>query len=181
MIRRRRQSSTNLERKITDREEAFRRTLQRGVKLLAAKPRSVGELRERLLEKSWTDAEIVEEAIRRLSAYGFLNDNQFANDFAKARLREKPQGRRRLKNLLESKKLSRSNIESALETAYRATPEEELIRLAIQRKISRNGPPQSRDEFKKLFDYLARLGFDFDLIRAALRDVSASTPELPDD
>ncbi|MCV4860391.1 RecX family transcriptional regulator, partial [Escherichia coli] len=93
--RRRRKDITEEERKITDRETANLRTLRRAVKLLAAKPRSVGELRERLLEKKWTDAEIVDDVIARLTGYGYLNDAQFAKDFAALKLREKPFGKRR--------------------------------------------------------------------------------------
>ena len=37
--------------------------MNRAVKLLAAKPRCVGELRERLLEKMWTDEQIVDGVI----------------------------------------------------------------------------------------------------------------------
>src|SRR5438270_10867551 len=50
-----------------DPEKARTRTLQRAVKLLAAKPRSVEELRERLLEKEWTDGG---DHLRALEAQG---------------------------------------------------------------------------------------------------------------
>ncbi|HEY1402679.1 MAG TPA: hypothetical protein VGB05_00990, partial [Pyrinomonadaceae bacterium] len=46
-----------------DPERSRTRTLQRAVKLLAAKPRSVAELRERLLEKEWTTEEAADYAI----------------------------------------------------------------------------------------------------------------------
>lgn len=157
------------ERKITDRENSRRRTINRAVKLLAAKPRSVAELRERLLEKSWTDKAIVEDVISRLSGYGYLDDERFAKDLALAKLRQKPQGRRRLKHTLETKKLDDRCVESALESAFQSTPESELIKSAIERKMRHNRAPQSREEVKKLFDYLVRLGFDYELIRSELR------------
>jgi regulatory protein len=157
------------ERKITDRENSRQRTLNRAVKLLAAKPRSVAELRERLLEKSWTDEAIVEDVIARLSGYGYLDDERFAKDLALAKLRQKPQGRRRLKHTLETKKLDGRCVESALESAYQSTPESELIKSAIERKLRRSRPPQTREEAKRLFDYLVRLGFDYELIRSELR------------
>lgn len=157
------------ERKITDRENSRRRTINRAVKLLAAKPRSVAELRERLLEKSWTDKAIVEDVISRLSGYGYLDDERFAKDLALAKLRQKPQGRRRLKHTLETKKLDDRFVESALESAFQSTPESELIKSAIERKMRHNRAPQTREEVKKLFDYLVRLGFDYELIRSELR------------
>ncbi|HEX9918366.1 MAG TPA: hypothetical protein VGA87_04315, partial [Pyrinomonadaceae bacterium] len=68
-----------------DPERSRTRTLQRAVKLLAAKPRSVAELRERLLEKEWTTEEAADYAVARLSEYGYLDDEQFALGYASAR------------------------------------------------------------------------------------------------
>ncbi|MGH9941102.1 MAG: hypothetical protein ACRD9R_01945, partial [Pyrinomonadaceae bacterium] len=53
-----------------DPEKARTRTLQRAVKLLAAKPRSVAELRERLSEKPWASEEAIESALVKLQEYG---------------------------------------------------------------------------------------------------------------
>ncbi len=180
-MRRRRKDITEEERKITDRKTANLRTLRRAVKLLAAKPRSVGELRERLLEKKWTDAEIVDDVIARLTGYGYLNDAQFAKDFAALKLREKPFGKRRLRHTLENKKLSRTDIDNALEAAYQIRPEADLVKTALERKIRRSGLPKNRDEMKKIFDYLARLGFDYELIRASLREIDSPASDFPED
>ncbi len=49
------------ERVIKDSDRARRKTFDRAVNLLAYKPRSVVELRTRLMEKEWTNSEIVEE------------------------------------------------------------------------------------------------------------------------
>src|SRR3712207_9536757 len=77
-------------RRPVDAEKSRTRTLQRAVKLLAAKPRSVAELRERLLEKEWTDEAAADYAVAKLSEYGYLNDEQFALSFAQSRVRQKP-------------------------------------------------------------------------------------------
>src|SRR3712207_3299811 len=79
-------------RRAADPEKARARTLQRAVKLLAAKPRSVAELRERLLEKGWADEAAADYAVAKLTAYGYLNDEQFALTFAPSRVRQKPVG-----------------------------------------------------------------------------------------
>src|SRR5437763_12156797 len=79
-----------------DPEKARARTLQRAVKLLAAKPRSVEELRERLLEKEWTDEAAVTYALAKLKEYGYLDDERYAFSFASYRVKQKPVGRRRL-------------------------------------------------------------------------------------
>src|SRR4051812_41429998 len=99
------------ERVVNDRERSRERTMNRAVKLLAAKPRSVRELRERLLEKLWTDAEIVDAVLEKLKEYSYLNDEQFAQDVAASNLRQRPQGRRRLRQTMSRKKLDRETVD----------------------------------------------------------------------
>ena len=75
-------------------------TMNRAVKLLAAKPRSVRELRDRLLEKLWTNDEIVDAVLEKLKEYKYLDDEQYARDLAVSKLRQKPQGKRRLQQTM---------------------------------------------------------------------------------
>ena len=82
--------------RVVNPEKARERTFARAVKLLAAKPRSVAELRERLLEKQWTNEEIVEAVLGKLGEYGYLNDERFAFGYASYKVRQKPVGRQRL-------------------------------------------------------------------------------------
>src|SRR5689334_8780668 len=74
MWRKRRSKIDDDERVIKDIDKARERTMNRAVKLLAAKPRSIGELRERLLEKSWTSREIVDGVIEKLADYKYVDD-----------------------------------------------------------------------------------------------------------
>ena len=95
--------------------ELRRKTFERAVKLLAAKPRSVAELRERLLRSKGADEEIVNTVISRLREYGYLNDERFAFSYASYKVREKPVGRRRLERDLKFKKVESSVANEALE------------------------------------------------------------------
>src|SRR3954454_15508864 len=100
MWRKRKRPTDESERVIADPTKARERTMNRAVKLLAAKPRSIGELRERLLEKNWTNNEIVDGVIEKLKEYKYLDDEQFARDVAMSNLRQKPQGKRRLQQTM---------------------------------------------------------------------------------
>jgi regulatory protein len=139
--------------------------MNRAVKLLAAKPRSVGELRTRLLEKLWTNEEIVEGVIEKLKEYKYLDDEQYARDLSMSKLRQKPQGKRRLQRSLASKQLDREVMENAVAEAFEVLPEEQLIDEAIVKRLRLKGKPETREDTKKFYDYLLRLGFGFDLIR----------------
>src|SRR4051812_48493312 len=103
MWRKRAVPDDQTERVIDDVDRARKRTMDRAVRLLAARPRSVKELKDRLLEKSWTNHEIVGDVIDRLREYNYLDDEQYARDTAASKLRQRPQGRRRLEQTMASK------------------------------------------------------------------------------
>jgi regulatory protein len=163
-----------------DDEKARERTLQRAVKLLAAKPRSIQELRERLLEKQWTDEAAADYALAKLKEYGYLDDERFAFGFASYRVRQKPVGRQRLARDLQTKKVSKETADAALELVYQETPEEELITRAIEKRIRLRGRPTTRQETKSLYDHLLRLGFSYDLIIRKVREASDAPDEDED-
>jgi regulatory protein len=155
--------------RILDPEKARAKTMKRAGNLLAAKPRSINELRERLLEKEWTNEEIVEAVIAKLGEYGYVNDERFAFGFASSRVRQRPLGRGRLLRDLQLKKVDRETADEAVRLVFEETPEEELIDRAIQKRIRLRGVPQTRPETKSLFDHLMRQGFSFDLVIRRVR------------
>ena len=154
--------------------EALRRkTFARAVKLLAAKPRSVAELRERLLQGVQADEEIVETVIARLREYGYLNDERFAFGYASYKVKLKPVGRRRLARELKFKKIDSAVANNALEMVFAETPEEQLIDQAIAKRLRIRGKPKTRAEAKSLFDHLLRQGFEFELVSQKVRLLTA--------
>jgi regulatory protein len=157
---------------IKDVAKAREKTMNRAMNLLGFKARSVAEMRERLLEKDWTNAEIVESVLDTLKEYNYLNDNDFAEQFAASNLRMKPLGKRRLQQKLALKKLDKETVETALEKVFEETPEEDLLERALEKRLRTKGTPKDRDETKKLFDYLLRQGFSFDIVRERLRNIA---------
>ena len=161
------------ERVIKDAERSREKTMNRAVKLLAAKPRSVRELRERLLEKLWTNDEIVDAVIEKLKEYKYLDDEQFARDLAVSKLLQKPQGKRRLQQTMSQKKLDKETVEAAIAEAFEKLPEVGLIDLAIAKRLRLKGKPETRDDVKKFYDHLLRQGFAYDLIREKMSAVAS--------
>ena len=152
--------------------DLLRKTFERAVKLLAAKPRSVAELRERLLRGKNTNEEIVETVIARLREYGYLNDERFAFSYASYKVKQKPVGRRRLERDLKFKKVDSSVANEALEMVFTETPEEQLIDQAIAKRLRIRGKPTDRAEAKRLFDHLLRQGFEFELVSEKIRSLT---------
>ena len=161
------------ERVIKNVERARQKTFDRAVNLLGYKPRSVIELRTRLMEKEWTNAAIVEEVIIKLEGYGYLNDGQFAKDFAASQIRQKPIGKRVLQQKLAMKKLDKETVAAAIETAFEETPEAEIIERAVAKRLRLKGKPETREDSKKFYDYLLRQGFSYDLVSSKMREIAA--------
>lgn len=142
--------------------------------MLAAKQRSVEELREKLLTGRGATKALVEEVIGRLREYGYLDDQKFAQSYASLRLRERPIGRRRLERDLWLKKVDKQTVETALDEVFETTPEEDLIDRAIAKRLRLRGRPKNREDTKKLFDHLLRQGFGFDLVSDKVRSLAKS-------
>ena len=145
--------------------------MTRAFNLLGYKPRSIAEMRARLLEKEWANAAVVEQVIARLQELKYLDDEAYAANFAQSRLSAKPVGRSRLRRDLQRKKLPSQAVESALDQAYEERDENDLIDEAIRKRTRVKGPPATPEEAKKLFDYLIRRGFGFDLARRKIREI----------
>jgi regulatory protein len=152
-------------------EQVRARTFQRAAKLLAAKPRSVAELRERLAERCSSKA-IVETVIDRLREYGYLDDERFAVGYASLKVRQQPIGRRRLEQSLAMKKIDPVVADEALNQVFAETSEAELIDRAVEKRIRVRGRPKTRAEAKSLFDHLLRQGFAFELVTEKVRTAS---------
>jgi len=140
--------------------------------LLAAKQRSVEELRERLLEGRGATESIVESAIERLREYGYLDDARFAHSYASLRVQQRPIGRQRLQRDLWLKKIDKQTAEAALDQVFAVTPEAEMIDQAIEKRVRLRGRPKNRAEAKKLFDHLLRQGFEFELVSEKVRGLA---------
>jgi len=156
----------------TSPEQIRSRTFRRAAKLLAAKPRSIAELSERLLERRGVTDKIVDEIIERLKEYGYLDDERYALSYASLKVKQRPIGRRRLQQELKTKQVPNAVADEALNLVYAETPEEELIDRAIEKRIRLRGSPKTRQDAKSLFDHLLRQGFTFELVSDKVRRIS---------
>lgn len=159
--------------------ERRQRTFQKAAKLLAAKSRSVAELRELLTQSQGANKADVEEVLARLSEYGYLNDERFAFGYASSKVRQRPIGRQRLQRDLALKKVNKETADEALELVFAEVSESELIDRAIEKRLRLRGRPENRAEAKSLFDHLLRQGFPFELVSEKVR--AAMRVDLDDD
>jgi len=134
--------------------------MQEAMKLLAYRSRSVHEMTARLQDKGYSDGDI-SETINRLLEWGYLNDSQFAENWVKSRLRNKPMGPIRLRKELQQKGISKEIIDLVLDREISSDLEFQIARgLAF---CSLKGQPSN---WEKVAGLLQRRGFSFDIINA---------------
>src|ERR1051326_6718004 len=103
---------------------AYERAFNRALKLLGRRPRSIAELRKKLAEKNQAGSEVIERVIARLVELGYLNDADFAYNYANNKLTIKALGRSRLRRNLTNKRVPPEIAEQALEQVFEEQDED---------------------------------------------------------
>jgi regulatory protein len=141
------------------------------LKILAARSRSEGELREKLISKGWAETKLIEECIGRLKDLHYVDDDSFAQSYARYRISLKPVGKARLARELSRRKVPQKSVAGAIELVFGEVSEETLIDRAIERHLRTHGRPADRAAAKRMFNHLGRLGFEYDLISRKIRAI----------
>ena len=138
------------------------------LRLLTVRARSVGELRDRLIRKSFA-GDICERVIEDLAGAGLLDDVEFARLWADERVRLRPVGRRRLVAELRAKKVDAAVIDEVAAEVYTEHTESELARRALRKRIRSGGREVVERDRRRLEAFLLRRGFSFATVAAVLR------------
>ena len=159
---------------VSDSDKMRDKVTAAALKILAARARSESQLREKLLAKPWVDPIAVEHCIARLKEMGYVNDRDFARNYASARVNSRAVGRARVARELAGKKVASRAIDDAVSAVFDKIGEDAIIDRAIQKRLRTHGRPSDRGSAKRMFDHLARLGFEYDLIIRKLRTLKAN-------
>jgi regulatory protein len=156
-----------------------RSTYDRALDLLALRPRSTSELRQKLIRKG-EPADAVDEAIERLLGQKLLDDEQFARQFARSKVLGAGASRRRIAMELTRKGVDRSTADAAIEDL--AESEGIDMSAAIHKVAAKKWRSLSRLDgetaTRRLYAFLARRGFNPDEIRAAMQALKADVSTL---
>ncbi len=167
-------------RKLTTEDElyaaAMRALMRRGY--------SVFEMRQSL-ERKAEDAKLVPPVLARLKERQLLDDARYARDFARTRAAQRKQGRFRIARELRARGVPDRHIEAAFEEAFAETSEEDLLKKRLARKLKLIRGPLDARKRASIYNNLLRAGFSSDLIRKAMRGLTAASEsggaeELPE-
>jgi regulatory protein len=144
-------------------DDRRRMALDAAVAMLARRPRSEREVRQRLRRRKF-EPELVEQTMARLRSAKLLDDAEYARVFTEARDRQSPRGSR-----LIARELRASGVDAAIadSAASAVSDDDAAYRLASRRR--RSLAALDRDAFRnRLGGYLQRRGFDWDTCRATV-------------
>jgi len=143
------------------READVRRTaLDSALRLLAYRPRSESELRQRLARRG-LPVEVVDTTTAGLREQGLLDDAAFARYWVESRSQIRPRSRRLLARELSAKGVERETALRAAEAVDDAEAAYDAGRRRL-RALSGLAYPEFR---RRLGDFLLRRGFDFETAR----------------
>jgi regulatory protein len=137
--------------------------------LLAHRGRSEKELRQRLRQKGFTP-DAIDEAIRRVVDWGYLDDERFAAAWVEQRQTSRPRSRRALAYELREKGVDREIIETTIDEAE-IDEVTDARRLAADKWRKERGlEPDMRRQRTAAF--LARRGYGWDVARQVLDELA---------
>ena len=138
---------------------------------LSATQKTEKQVRDFLVKKGYLPA-VIEYVIEKLRSYNFLNDGAYAESYVGFAAKKK--GGRLIRMELRGKGIDENEIDAALDTL----DEEQEIQTAsaVLEKYMRN-KTCDKETLQKAYRYLMGKGFDYEIIRTALRLYGADDDE----
>ena len=171
--------------------------LDAGARFLEARPRSIDEVRGKLVRDGYRE-DLVAAAVTRLQDLRYLDDDAFARAWVESRDRARPRGEHALRRELELKGVERSVVDAVLDDRRVAalarstadadgetsSPDDAAAERLLRRKIPallREADPRRRRQ--RAYGLLARSGFSPEVCNVVSRRVTdeASAPGDGDD
>ena len=146
-------------------------------RLLAVTDRSRVELQRRLERRGYAPETAI-EAVDRLQARGWVDDNRLAEDLAQRRLSH-GYGRRRVVADLVSRGVDAETVNRT--AAGLGEGQADAVRIAADRLRRGHSGPLTDPEVRRLAAGLQRRGFDMSDIRGVLRQMATESASLPRD
>ncbi len=156
------------------REAAQLAVFDKAVGVLAARPRSARELELRL-RRAGAPTEMVAQAVDRLRELGVVDDEAYARNLARSRVVSGGASRRRIAQELQRKGVDRRLADGAVAEVLEEVEldEEGAARAAAEKRLRALRGLDADTARRRLHGYLARRGYDGDLIARVVRGLLA--------
>lgn len=160
-------------------EDIYQTLLNASFRFLSFRPRSAKEIEDFLQKKTKTiyvHPDVYKHVADRLTELGYIDDAKFAAWWIEARQKTKPKGMRLIRLELKKKGIAQDIIEEILhndssDEHIDHVSEEDLALAAIQKKKEIWKRLPKLEQKKKMYDFLGRRGFSFEVIRRIIDGV----------
>ena len=147
-------------------------------RMLAAREHSTGEIRTKLVRKSFTP-DTIQQVVRKYKDQGVLDDAHFAHRLANQLLMQRPCGRAYLVAYLQRRMIDRSLAEETADVALTGKDEKELAVAALAKRWGGYRQFELEVARQKAYNYLARRGFGYEAARVAFEQLLERRKEVP--
>jgi len=145
------------------------------LRMLAATPKSRKQLEKKLIDKGYF-AEVVEEILNRLEETHILNDKAYATNVMSRYQGAKSSGRKRIEFELKKRGVS-GKVREELLSEISGDDERVRARELADNRWDRFKNLEFQKRKKKVYDFLCRRGFDFQIARECLDQVVKESKE----
>lgn len=136
---------------------------------LSYRIRSRKEVKDKLKEKKISQGTI-DKTLAHLEKLSLLNDEEFARLVVQSKTGKNPAGKSVIRQKLYQKGISKEISEKVLGELYTESNEKKLLLDIFKKNSAKLKGLDENKKRKKMFEYLARKGFDFDLINELLNE-----------
>jgi regulatory protein len=148
------------------------------LRALMRRAHSVKEMQQKLSRRTRNEL-LVRVVLARLKENGQLNDERFAQQFARNRTHSRKQGQYRIQRELRSRGVAESVIQSTLAEAAAESDPAAIVRQRMERKLKSYRGKIDERKIASIYGSLLRAGFPADIIRRELkRFTSEEIPEI---
>ncbi|MTI66176.1 MAG: recombination regulator RecX [Firmicutes bacterium] len=151
-------------------EETFFKAKNKAYQILNMAMQSESILRDKLLKKGYEDY-IIDRVITHLKKYSFINDEEMARSITRDKKNIKKYGKKRIRYNLKNKKIDKQIIDRVLNEEVDSEDEFENALYFAKKKYRKIKDTDKRKIYQKLARYLAYRGFDYNIIKKAIKEV----------
>jgi regulatory protein len=141
--------------------------------LLAARPYSTQSLRRKLVQKEYA-ADEISGTIERLTENGLLNDERYAEQYARSKILSTGASKRRLQQELYRKGIKGETATNAIASVIEEEEIDpaEMIERVAKKKLAQLGDLEPLVLRRRLFAFLARRGYELEDIKSVVARLS---------
>ena len=150
--------------------DEIKRAKDAAYRSLSYRQRSRKELTDKLKEKKFSD-KVIEDVIQGLEEYNYINDADFAFNWAESRVRTRRIGPIILRSELLKKGISKDIVDKTLKEIYNKYNERLLAIDALNSKAKMLRDMPENKKKRRLYSFLMQKGFSYEIINEILGEM----------